>query len=323
MGVSLRALLVTVIIVLINKDVAIAVVLGDVSFDDSIGVEEAISALKTAAGSTDPNIMNVGSVKSAYGTYSFEEGTGVLTSLFTHSNFPIYDGPPVGVEETITVTFPDDNSMIFSGGTEWTKRKTGSGSAVTGVWELNITNGEIMRLFIGPGNSIKLFGYADDFRTTFLHRKTITIDGIFSDWSVDDRVYVDDNGFDCGNVAGRDLLAVSMVQDENFLYLRYELNAAPDTTFRYMFGQIFMVTIYYSSNSWHIMYSTPVQGLFTLDNGNLAINGSQIEFKVDLCDVNWDRVFWDAWLDDFNGSTVTCRDHVELPHLELDRSSCQ
>ena len=321
-----RALVVNLVLcMLVPKLGLAAVVLGDISFDNNIGVEEAISALKTSAGEIDPNILNVASMQSAQGTYTFDVGTNYFSISLTDTNIPRSMGPPIGEDWSATAAFPDADTMNFAG-ISFNRQKTGTGAPVTGVWDTIIPDGGHYRLFVSStSDAVLLIRYAD-YYSTLLNRKTITINGDVSDWNSDDRVYMDDDGPECGNAAGQDLQEVYMVQDDQYLYVRYKLNGSPDVDFGYKFGANLHTYAgrHEGTGDAFIMWAASVGMSLALPDSDVDISGSEIEFRVDLCQPGWDRVQLDAWLDDHNFVTgeTTCSDHVELPYIYVDVSGC-
>ena len=67
-------------------------------------------------------------------------------------------------------------------------------------------------------------------------QKTIAIDGEFDDWSSSDRVYIDTDGAECNNVAGRDIRELYLAQDDTYIYFRVILNNALDSEYGIRFG---------------------------------------------------------------------------------------
>lgn len=302
-----------------------AVVLGDISFDNKIGIEEAISSLKIASDVLDPNVLDVASMQSAYGTYSFDDSTNNLSILLTHSNIPRSMGPPVGETWGGVVSFPDANTMILSGMT-FLRRSVGTGSVITGVWEVTDQQNALFRIFVSSAENSILFVRYADYYSTLLNKKTININGDFSDWNISDRVYTDTDGPECNNVTGQDIQEIYMTQDNDYLYIRYKLNGSPDTDFGYKFGANLHTYVGKdkSTGDAFIMWATPVGMSMGLPSGNVAIVGSDIEFRVDLCQPGWNRVSLSAWLDDHDFLTgeTTCNDHVDLPYVLVDVSGC-
>ena len=310
------------------------VVLGDVNYDNRIGLEEAISALATASGSSSQNNLSVSAVYSADGTYQFDNVSDTLIIVFTRTTFPDREGPSTGTELFFDVSFSDSNMVLTAGDNvrTWEPKKEISGSDVTGVWERVVdASGSFLRLWLTPDGNILLAGYMAGYSNSatvfYPPVKTIQIDGNFSDWSEGEMAYNDTDGPDCNNASGQDLQQVYIAQDANYIYVRYVLNGPPDVNFGYKFGQILHAYVGISpGGSAYIFYTTPfpgVSGQYPPDT-DVAITGNEIEFRLELCAANWDNVKIDAWLDDHNINTgqYSCQDHANLPEIKIDRSYC-
>lgn len=169
----------------------------------------------------------------------------------------------------------------------------------------------------------------EDFSFLVPH-KTILIDGDYSDWDSSTRVYSDVDGPECENVPGRDIKAVYVAQDDNYIYIRYILNGPLDQTFGYKFGENLHSYVGQAGYSGYIFYATPIPGLcsplFPSDFVHIdyddVLNTYQFEAKFNKCDVKgwWDNRGLAAWCD--QGKTTVCRDHVELPKMIFDFSTC-
>lgn len=305
------------------------VVLGDVDYDNAIGLGESISALRTVSGEPTGN-LSVSSVYSAKGTYVYNSASHIITSTFTHTSFPKDYGPPLGVEldDFVTLTGGDMILTNESGSNTFTLKMAGTGGGIVGVWEAETPDGDIYRLEIGADSTIQFIAFFKGYNTAYLDYKTITIDGGFSDWALEDRIYLDDDGADCDG-AGQDLAAVYMAQDDEFIYLRYTLSGPPDPDFGYKFGANLHTYIGVDTQvppNASIFYTTPIPGVTgTLpDDSYVAVSGNEIEFKIDLCAANWDDVELEAWLDDhdINTGAVTCSDFANLPDVKIERTYC-
>ena len=162
----------------------------------------------------------------------------------------------------------------------------------------------------------------------FVQSKTIVIDGNYADWEETDRVYVDTNGPECNNVSGRDIKALYVAQDAEYIYLRYVLNGTLDDTFGYKLvgGQGDQKHLYVSQdvagNGYMFYAIPPSDGNPSWSSENLPadfvhVDGNQFECKILKTDVQeiWrDKPLY-AWLD--QGYETACSDHVQLPTMNL------
>ncbi len=309
------------------------VVLGDVSYDNQIGLEEAISALATVSGESGQENLKVTAVYSADGTYQFDDESNKITTVFTQTTFPDEEGPPVGTV-VFDVTFNNSNMVLTEGGnvSTWVPKKEISGSEITGVWEMVVdASGSFFRMWLTPDGKILLAGYMAGYSSStvvfYPPVKTIQIDGNFTDWSAGEIAYSDTDGPDCNNAPGQDLQKVYIAQDASYIYIRYVLNGPLDVDFGYKFGQILHSYVGKTSGgAAYMFYTTPFPGVYGdyPPDTDVAITGNEIEFRLELCAANWDNVEIDAWLDDHNINTgqYTCQDHADLPEIEIDRSYC-
>ena len=148
--------------------------------------------------------------------------------------------------------------------------------------------------------------------------KTIIIDGNYSDWKTEDRVYLDTDGPECGNSPGQDIKEVYIAQDDGFIYLRYILNGPPDKTFGYKFGNG-RRHIYVGQNyaGGYIFYGNAFgfpQPM--LPDHFVHIDGNQFECKFYKSDVKeWKGKMLAAWCD--QGKETVCRDYIEMPLIDL------
>ena len=153
--------------------------------------------------------------------------------------------------------------------------------------------------------------------TTFtVQNKTISIDGYYDDWNVNDRIFIDTDGPECNNVAGRDIQEVYVAQDDTYIYLRFVLNGLFDETFGYKFGANLHANIGYGGTAnMRILLTTPTSG-YPYPDSYLAASGSQFEAKILKSDVRtWKNEALAAWAD--QGSSTVCRDYISLPDMDL------
>jgi hypothetical protein len=159
-----------------------------------------------------------------------------------------------------------------------------------------------------------------------LQHKTITIDGDFADWEAQDRLYVDTDGADCGDIPGRDIRGVYMAKDDNFFYVRFVLNGPPDETFGYKLGAGLHINVHKWDGEDRIQYAWgddfDINDLgyelstVVLPASYVAISGNQIECRFYKTDVR----YWsgkekdlEAWCD--QGEETVCRDSCSLPDI--------
>jgi len=159
-----------------------------------------------------------------------------------------------------------------------------------------------------------------------LQHKIITIDGDFSDWETQDRLYVDTDGSDCGNVPGRDIREVYMAKDDNFFYVRFVLNGPPDETFGYKLGAGLHINLHWWQGDRTIQYAWGRNfdindigyelSTVVLPDSFAAINGNQIECRFYKTDVRYwkdKESYLHAWCD--QGEETVCRDTARLPEI--------
>jgi len=292
-------------------------VVGDINGDGRVGLTEAIYALQVASGIK----QHAGSQYSATGTYTYGSTSSTLILNFTSSNFPEDDGPHIGIEEFQVISI-NSTTMIWLDNDEdemtWTRDNGVSGN-INGTWEFYESESKNTHwaTFEFSG-AFSVTGEIVNFKETFsVPHKTILIDGDFNDWKEGDRVYLDTNGPDCGNVPGRDIMEVYIAQDNNFIYLRFVLNGPLDESFGYKFGNWLHIYV----NNQGIVYATPIGCSVTLPDSFVSIVGNQFECKFDKCTVNiWNVKDMAAWCD--QGKETVCRDYIELPILDFDFSMC-
>ena len=147
-------------------------------------------------------------------------------------------------------------------------------------------------------------------------QKTIVIDGNYDDWDVNDRVFLDTDGPECNNVAGRDIQEVYVAQDDTYIYLRFVLNGLFDETFGYKFGANLHANVGYGGTAnMRISLTTPTSG-YPYPDSYLAASGNQFEVKILKSDVGtWKNEDLAAWAD--QGSSTVCRDYISLPDMDL------
>jgi len=158
--------------------------------------------------------------------------------------------------------------------------------------------------------------------------KSITIDGNYDDWKTQDRVYLDDDGPECGNSPGQDIKAVYVAQDDNYIYFRFVLNGPLDATFGYKLGEYSFgggIHLYVGEDitGGYIFYTTPIPGFTSprLPSNFIAVTNNEFEGKFEKCtSEGWLRENkTGAWCD--QGRSTVCRDLVELPKMLFDFSS--
>lgn len=241
------------------------------------------------------------------GTYDYNPSTGLVGINFTKSTFKD-DGPALGYME-VTVMSITEKQLTFKNPSDeieiWT-RISGTGSDLNGQW-LKDRYGFKNILEFSAGGNIK---YTRRYTYFSLQKKSISIDGDFSDWEGRDRIYRDSNGPECGNTPGRDLKEVYVAYDDYFTYVRFVVNGPLDGTFGYKFGNEIHINV--SNNRLQYASGTLLHHGITLPDSFLAIRGNQFEYKVPTLE-NWHNQAIAAWLD--QGYETICRDHVALPLL--------
>ena len=246
----------------------------------------------------------------ASGTYTYNASSGVLGIDFTQSTFDQRGGPSVGYFEVTVISITEDrlsNTDPDGQPESWT-RIGSSGSGLTGKWLSERQNPAARTTieFTDQGT----VRYMEEFSQFAMQKKSIVIDGNFSDWEDRDRIYRDTDGPDCDGVDGRDLKEVYVAYDDYFTYVRFIMNGPLDSTFGYKFGNDIHVnvennTLMYASGSL-LPHGVHFPGSF------LAITGNQIEYKIPTLKSWYDQPI-QAWLD--QGTDTVCRDRVRLPIL--------
>jgi hypothetical protein len=147
--------------------------------------------------------------------------------------------------------------------------------------------------------------------------KTIIIDGNYNDWNINDRVFIDTDGPECNNVAGRDIKEVYVAQDESFIYIRFILNGPFDPTYGYKFGADLHAYIGYGGTQFmRIFLTTPQVSYPQYPDSYLAASGNQFEARIPKSDVLlWKNENLAAWAD--QGSQTECRDYIELNKIDF------
>ncbi len=165
----------------------------------------------------------------------------------------------------------------------------------------------------------------------FVQQKTITIGDGYDDWDDTDRVFVDTTGPECNNISGRDLQALYIAQDDENIYVRFDVNGPLDETFGYKFGNMSETPDHTSvgqnfTGDGHIGYYSPPSGMIPEWTGEdwpaafVHIDGNRFESKIPKIEAQaWNGKRLAAWLD--QGYETVCRDHVALPTIDLDFSS--
>jgi len=257
---------------------------------------------------------------SASGTYDYDPVSNILTMNITASDSEDC-GPEIGYDQvsvlsltSTAMTIMNENSEIF----EFIKENDGTGADITGSWKMT-TDEEIVELTLNQDASIYFVVHSTDCGDEgffFVDNKTIAIDGTFNDWTGRDRIYLDRDGADCLDVPGRDIREIYIAQDDTYIYLRYVLNGELDETFGYKFGGD--MHLHVRGDLGTISYwcvSENDGGQFP--RSSVSVNGNQFEFRVSKDDVRtwWKNKDLNAWCG--QGVESVCRDHVDLPHMDL------
>jgi hypothetical protein len=254
----------------------------------------------------------------ASGTYN--QSGNVLATYFATSTFPDGEGPPanvpfdtqlVSLTETTLDLLDEDNEI------ETWHRDQGQAGNIVGTWTRFDEDQSRFVLDIRSNRTVTVTGHGAIFSVPY---GTMTIDGNYSEWTSNYRVYADVDGPDCGNSAGLDLTEVYLAQDETFIYVRFVLNGILDPTYGYKFG----------NGGRHINVNADgSNGYFFFASGSnppsphlpqdfLHIDGNQFECKFYKSDVIW---YWNgvfgfaAWLD--QGGVTVCRDKIDMPILQF------
>ncbi len=291
-----------------------------------------IFAYVGCSGSSSNDEIPHGADHTASGTYNYNSDTGTFTWNTIDSDFEGC-GPDMGVQE-VTISSVTDTTMIWITGPDeqiiWT-RDGGTNGDIVGVWRLN-DDGNTYELDLNLDGTYYLraniieCGDDDDGnngnedlsdQSFSVPVKTITIDGAFDDWSVNDRIYQDTNGADCSNATGQDIQEVYIAQDDNFIYLRYVLNGPLDESFGYKFGDDLHLYVGYSNGNIRMFFCLPPDNYPQLLDSYLYENVNQFECKFEKTTVaSWADKNLSAWCD--QGGETVCRDYIALPQMDLD-----
>jgi hypothetical protein len=245
----------------------------------------------------------------ACGTYVM---TGPTSQTITWQESTFNDALRIDVgTENLTILSCTDTSMTTQpeGGdtVQWT-RLSGSGNSIIGKWKAVGVDPITFIIDVRDDNAIYAHAYAPYLS---ISNKTIAIDGNYGDWTAAERVYVDTDGADCSNVAGRDIREVYMAKDDRFLYLRMVLNGALDPTFGYKFGEEIHLFVGSGGNIFYYIGDEvdPATPNINLPASYVHIDGSQFECKFFLLDA-WKNRTMRVWCD--QGTETECRDEFCL-----------
>ena len=253
----------------------------------------------------------------AGGTYTYD--SGLLTLDTTYSDFPGDEGPPLGMTThdifqltaTSFITLEDDDDAIT-----WT-RQSGLPDTLVGVWtQLEADDLDQLELRFQSDHTYTLTSNVVAWTP---QDKTIIIDGDFSDWNEQDRIYIDTDGPECSNAPGQDIKEIYIARDAGFIYLRFVLNGPLDETVGYVFGsdqRSIGVTL--GNGSGFIFYGNATGAPRpSIPQEFVKINGNQFECKFYAIDIDsWKTIRWlAAWLN--LGDQAQCRDHVVMAGLDL------
>lgn len=252
------------------------------------------------------------------GTYSYDSNMHILTTNFTHSDFPAGDGPPPGITPWSVLTLSSTTMRLKYGDNDLTWNRDGGGTGEpVGTW-YRYDDEAIVEVTFGADNTVSTsVNDVNENATFFLVRnKTVVVDCDFGDWDDRDIVYVDIDGPDCNDAPGQDIQKVYVAHDDDYVYVRFVLNAPLDGDTRYLFGDNFHINLRKMQGSWNIEYWDGDLGRSgSFPPSNLCVNSNQFEFRVDKNDVrSWKDKELNAWLGEHN---ETCMDYVDLPLIDL------
>jgi hypothetical protein len=176
----------------------------------------------------------------ATGTYYYNSATGILLLNLTNSDF-IGCGPEAGESELeITSITPEQLTWQAEDGQMVWTRDSGTSNDILGTWTYyDAQDGNQYIIHFEAEGHLAIVGYINhcpEAETFFVPRKTIVIDGDFSDWQVRDRVYLDLGEPECENEPGLDIREFYVAQDADFIYYRFILNGPLNASFGYKFG---------------------------------------------------------------------------------------
>lgn len=270
-------------------------------------------------GGGTPNVVYEQSLSAtASGTYSYSNN--IWTVLFTASDFPSGEGPPVNITFPVQVIQLTDSTLMFKdedGEIQTYYREQGLSGDVTGTWTRYENDLDKIVLEVNSDGTVVLTVCGAIFHVP---AGTIAIDGDFSDWPSQYLAFVDNDGPDCSDYPGLDLKEVYLAEDESFIYLRFVLNGPLDPTYGYKLGNDHHIHVSWDGVNYRISLSRGTDlPQINLPNNFVYVQGSQFECKFYKSDV---VSYWDiddslgAWLD--QGSQTDCRDYEDLPFLRFN-----
>ena len=252
----------------------------------------------------------------ASGSYQYDQNANRINVSCTQSVFT-ENGPPVGSYSLPIINLTEKQLVIIdpSGDQATWNRVSGSSQTLIGSWqeESSSPSSRNIMLFKEDGS----WSYTREDTPFMVQEKQINIDGNYSDWSEEDRVYLDNDGPECDDAPGRDLKEVYIAKDAIFIYLRFVLNEQLDNLFQYLFGdENLHMRVYKGNEGFKVSYSsgTGITGNSSIDLPDTFIHVDGNQFEVKLFNLEaWNNKPLQAWVD--QGRETVCRDSASLPPL--------
>lgn len=301
-------------------------VIGDIDYDEQVGVVESIYSLQVSAGIIPQSVPEYDAMYSLVGSYIYSSPT--ITVNITGSNFPKNIGPTVGVNTyevgSITAT---EMTWIINHSIQITwYRKSGQPGEITGSWEYDeIQSSQTYRLLLNSDNSASIIMYTMGYNPSYIvPERTITIDGNISDWSGIVPIVADPSGDETPSVdfVGTDLNGVYVAYDDTYLYLLITLHdGPPKTDYHTQYGVQFdlspnetdtpgdhLTKAGFSGGNWysgiHIRCFSISQDSASYPSNYVGAGSNFIEWKVELSDM------MEGNLDDLNGTYMWAYTHT-------------
>lgn len=275
-----------------------------------------VDLLLTAQGFTIKNVKPNNITDTASGKFLYDQNAEKINIDFTQSTF-IEDGPQSG-KVSIALISLTDAQLVFldpSGDSTTWERILGAGQTLIGQWqEKNSDQSSKTILMFGDDGSVT---YTKQYLNFIVRDRQIKIDGDYSDWSEQDKIFSDNDGPECDNLPGRDLKDVYIAKDKIFIYLRFVTNGQLDSSFQYLFGnEDLHMRVYQDNGVFKVSYSsgnnTILNTSIVLPNTYIHVTGNQFEAKLFNLET-WTNKTMHAWVD--QGRETVCRDNVSLPIL--------
>ncbi len=274
-----------------------------------------VDLLLTAQGFTIKDVKPNNITDTASGQFLYDQNTEKISIDFAQSTF-IEDGPQPG-KLSIALINLTDAELVFldpSGDRTTWERILGAGQTLIGQWqEQNSDQSSKTILMFGEDGGVT---YTKQYLNFIVRDRQIKIDGDYSDWSEQDKIFSDNDAPECENLPGQDLQDVYIAKDNIFIYLRFVTNGQLDSSFQYLFGnEDLHMRVYQDKGVFKVSYSSGsgiTPSSIVLPDTYIHVTGNQFEAKLFNLET-WTNKTLQAWVD--QGGETVCRDNVSLPIL--------